>query len=420
MIKKLQKKIITITMVSVLIVLSVILGVIDIVNFENVKSSNDNVIKIIADNNGVLPDSHQDKPDNNLPSADDDTIKKDNVEHKMPSPETPFDTRYFVVFLDSENNITSVNLSKIASVSEDEAEKYAESIIKTGKTNGLKDNFNYKSVSADDYKMIVFVDCSKELNTYYSFLISGFEISALGVILVFVLSVFLSKIAIKPIETGYEKQKQFITDASHELKTPLTVIDANTEIIEMENGESQWTKSIKSQTSRLAKLTEGLVTLAQMDESGNKLQQDTFDLSELCNEICYSFEPLAKSGGKTFDFKIQNDVKYKGNEDSINRMFSVLLENAFKYSDDNGKISFIMSKSNKKIKIRVYNSVVHIEKGEHNEFFERFYRADGSRNSKTGGFGIGLSVVYETVNAHKGKIVCISNDENSVEFNITL
>ncbi|MBQ1609245.1 MAG: HAMP domain-containing histidine kinase [Lachnospiraceae bacterium] len=248
-------------------------------------------------------------------------------------------------------------------------------------------------------------------------------VSAIGALSYLVLVLIFSKIVLRPVAESYEKQKRFITDASHEIKTPLAIIDANTEVIEMEAGESEWTKSIRNQIKRLTSLTEKLVFLSRMDEESTKLEMREFNLSELVDETLDSYEAVAISKGKELERIIAPEVRYYGDETNLRQMLSLLLDNAMKYSDEHGTIRVKMeriTKGKQRCKLTVYNTVESIEVGNHDAYFERFYRADESRSTKTGGHGIGLSVVKAIVQAHHGKVTAESKDGKSLQFVIML
>lgn len=229
-----------------------------------------------------------------------------------------------------------------------------------------------------------------------------------------------SRLAVKPFAESYQKQKRFITDASHEIKTPLTIIEANTEVLNMEYGENEWLKSTSNQVKRLTKLTERLVYLSRMDEEREVLQKTDFSISDAVYEAARSFKAMAKSQNKTLNISVQPNVSYYGDESSIIRLVSLLLENAMKYSDDEGTVSLKFCTNGKNKVLSVKNTVAEIQKGKLDMLFDRFYRIDKSRNSQTGGFGIGLSVAKAIVNAHKGKITAVSADGKSIEITAVL
>lgn len=468
MIKTLRKKFIAIAMLSTALVLFIIIGAINIANYINTNANLDARLELIAYNGGTFPDMNDDgsapavpdisseAPDSSTtdmaPAPDGSTVPNDSTvsdgstapDDSMvpPAPdsgsyfddqygrhgidkETPFETRYFSVLLYENGNVSTIDTGKIASVSTSEAGDYATSLYGKGKTKGFIDQYKYLSVSTtntngDNMVLYVFINCSKELMTIRTYALASIGISIIGLLVVFVLVCFFSKTVTKPMAESYEKQKRFITDASHEIKTPLTIIDANTEVLEMMEGENEWTVSIRKQIARLTTLTEKLVFLSRMDEDSTRLEMLEFNISDAILDTAMPFETVAESKGKTLDISVAPDINYTGSETNIRQMVSLLLDNAIKYSSENGSIRLNFSTNGKLKILSVWNTVDEIETRKLDYLFERFYRIDKSRNSKTGGFGIGLSVVQAIVQAHNGKVSAKSEDGKSIEFTISL
>lgn len=468
MIKTLRKKFIAIAMLSTALVLFIIIGAINIANYINTNANLDARLELIAYNGGTFPDMNDDgsapavpdisseAPDSSTtdmaPAPDGSTVPNDSTvsdgstapDDSMVPPvpdsgsyfdvqygrhgidkETPFETRYFSVLLYQNGNVSTIDTGKIASVSTSEAGDYATSLYDKGKTKGFIDQYKYLSVSTtntngDNMILYVFINCSKELMTIRTYALASIGISIIGLLVVFVLVCFFSKTVTKPMAESYEKQKRFITDASHEIKTPLTIIDANTEVLEMMEGENEWTVSIRKQIARLTALTEKLVFLSRMDEDSTRLEMQEFNISDAILDTAMPFETVAESKGKTLDISVAPDINYTGSETNIRQMVSLLLDNAIKYSSENGSIRLNFSTTGKLKILSVWNTVDEIETGKLDYLFERFYRIDKSRNSKTGGFGIGLSVVQAIVQAHNGKVSAKSEDGKSIEFTISL
>lgn len=407
MIKKLRRQFIAIAMISVLVVLGGIIGVVNAVNFHNVRQDADMLLDVIAQNGGVYP-------------KDKKSVKWNQSSYRKDSPEAPFDTRYFTVIVDEEGRVVSADTACIAAVSDEEAENYALVLWADGETHGFLDNYRYCAVPHEAGTLYLFLDCGRELATFYSFLAVSISISLLGVLLVFVLVLLFSKLAVRPISRSMEQQRQFITDASHEIKTPLTIIDANAEVLEMEGGENEWTHSIKNQVRRLSEMTERLIFLTRMEEKRSGMVFSDFPISEAVTEEAEEFRPLARAQGKSFRLEIEPELMYRGDEHAIRRLVTLLLDNAMKYSDDGGEISLNLTASGKNIGLTVWNTVREIPKGNLNRLFDRFYRLDASRNSETGGYGIGLSAAKAIVEAHGGKISARSPDGHSVRFTAVL
>lgn len=420
MLNKLRRKFIAIAMLSVSIVLIAIVGTINIANYITTNQALDARLALIADNGGTFPDMTPGDSGKKLePKTDQPPAMNDLQKHGI-SQESPFDTRYFTVTIASDGTVGSVDTGKIASISAGTAEEYAAELWKKGKKKGLFADYKYLATDSDGTTMYVFLNCQREISTIRTYVLTSAGTGALGLVIVFVMIYFFSGKVLKPVSESYEKQKRFITDASHEIKTPLTIIDANTEVIEMMEGENEWTQSTRKQIARLTSLTEKLVFLSRMDEEGTKLEKVSFSLSDAVLDTAEGFRSVAKTKGKQFEINVAEHVEYIGDEKNIRQMISLLLDNAMKYSSEQGIIRIALKTSGKNKIITVWNTTDQIEKGKLDMLFERFYRMDASHNSRTGGFGIGLSVVYAVVKAHKGKITAKSEDGKSILFTVAL
>nr|WP_308500511.1 HAMP domain-containing sensor histidine kinase [uncultured Agathobacter sp.] len=481
MLKKLRRKFIAIAMLSVSIVLIAIVGTINIANYMSTNEALDARLKLIAGNGGTFPDllergsmgeegnttdesinketptpkeppsgrtDVQPPEDMNQADLKDDNFKDNDLKRHGISLESQFDTRYFTVTINSKGEVENIDTSKIASVSSENAAEYAKKLWKSGKKSdgksGFADNCKYLTVDEDGSTMYIFLSCQRELSTIKTYILASVGISVFGLLVVFVMIYFFSGKILKPVSESYEKQKRFITDASHEIKTPLTIIDANTEVIEMMEGENEWTSSTRKQVARLTSLTEKLVFLSRMDEEATKLEMLEFSLSDAILDTAEPFKAVAQTKGKKLTIDVTDKILYTGDEKTIRQLVSILLDNAIKYSgcssvscekatqtqnncvtagDPAPEIELTMRPSGKNRIITVWNTVddtANIKKGRQDMLFERFYRTDASRNSKTGGFGIGLSAAYAIVKAHKGKITAESKDGQSIKFTIVL
>lgn len=411
MIRKLRRNFIIVAMCSTLAVLSIIVGALNIVTYQDMVEKSDAILDVLASNNAKFPET-------NIPSKI-DKKEKNNDMHGMSS-ETPFETRFFSVVFDESGNILSIDTGKIAAIGSQDAANYAQAVYESGQTSGFYEKFRYKVSISDEKTTLIFVDRSRELESFQVLLMTSLLVSVLGLLAVFVLVVVFSKKVFEPVALSYEKQKQFITDASHELKTPITIINANVEILEMENTENSWTQSIKNQTKRLTNLVEQMVTLSRMDERQQLENVTEFSLTDALEETIHLFDSVAIKNHKNLQIHIDKNMMYKGDEKLIRQMVSLLIDNAMKYSSDKGDIHINASLKGKHCLITFYNTVEEIEKGNLNILFERFYRLDSSRHSKTGGSGIGLSIVKSIVDLHHGKISAKSTDGKSIQISMTL
>ena len=404
MIKKLRTKFIIVTMCVVFVVIGGIIGIINAVNFSRVNADSNTVLSVLANNDGTMP----------LPNIE-------GEENPMPSlpPETPFQTRYFTVTVNGEE-IINVNILMIFKLTEEQAITQTKEVISLGRTAGYFGDYKFTKISTENGDMYIFLDCSKDLYFARNFLKISLIIGALAIVLIFGLVWIFSSIIVKPIAESYSKQKRFITDANHEIKTPLAIIGATNEVMELKFGENEWSSAINNQVKKLTALTERLVFLSRMDEENAEIPFSEFNLSETANEVSEPFKNLAKVSNKTFNLTIEQNLKCVGDVSLIGQLVSILLENAFKYSNEDGTIDLHLSSNGKNNKIIVANTTDGVDKKNLDKLFDRFYRSDYSRNSETGGNGIGLSIAKSIVNIHKGKISAKSDDGKYIVFTVTI
>ena len=321
------------------------------------------------------------------------------------SRETPYSARFFWVFFDENGEIAETNTDRIIAVDEEQAEEYAEEVLKKEKQRGFKEDYRYVISEEDGGTRVIFLDRWSDLSTFRDFLQASCLIALAGMLAVFLLIFFLSSRIVKPISDSYEKQKRFITDAGHEIKTPLAIIDADAEVLEMDVGEdNEWITDIRQQIKRLTGLTNDLVALSRMEEGGENLLKTEFSYSEALEEIAQPFRSLAKIQGKELEIDIQEDVDFYGDEKSIRQLTSILMDNAMKYSAGQSTVTLKAGKNGRGVFLEVANVAENLKKEDTEYLFDRFYRADSSRNSEKGGHGIGLSLARAITEAHGGKI----------------
>ncbi|MBO5460883.1 MAG: HAMP domain-containing histidine kinase [Ruminococcus sp.] len=405
MIKKLQIKFIILSMTSLLVLITAIILGMNVINYNSVVNEADEVLNILSDNKGHFPKGGE-KPDGQMPP---------NM-----SPEIPYESRYFSVLLDTSGSLIQTETSRIISVDSSKAVEYANAALEEESDRGFIDNFRYDKKTDGEVVRIVFLDCGRRMDAFLNFLFVSLGISLAGYLIVFLVISFFSGKIIRPIAESYEKQKRFITDAGHEIKTPLTIINADADVLEMEVGENEWLDDIKRQAKRLTGLTNDLVYLARMEESKDTMQHIEFPVSDVISETTASFQTLAMTQNKEFVSEIQPMISMKGDEKAIGQLTAILLDNALKYSPENGKVSLVFKKQSRQLILSVQNTTAaSIPQKNLQVLFERFYRGDSSRNSKTGGYGIGLSIAKAIVSAHNGKIQAMALEENSLKFVVT-
>lgn len=445
MIARIKVKYIVAIMFFVVIVLGTIIAVINITNYKNMDDRADIRLDFIIETRELLPKPPEPEippeesgdEDDADPEGDGEGIteedsgehdKKDEEENDEKNDgiliedvideETPFDTRYFTVTFNYDGTVLDADVTRIAAISHEKAIDYATAALGVGSRGGYAEDYKYRALEIPEEEKIiyVFLDTSREMKAFRAFRSASVIVSFVGSFIICVFLIILSNVIFKPIIESYEKQKRFITDAGHELKTPLAIINANADVIEMEHGEEPWTSSIKNQTERLAKLTENLVYLSRMEENSYVNEFSQFSLSDTAREVCETWDAVAEQRGKKFSYSIESGISIRGSKNDIIKLISILLDNAMKYSDAEGNIQFSLTRATLSTELTVKNTVESIEHGNLNKLFDRFYKRDSSRNSASGSFGIGLSLAKSIVLNHKGRISARSEDGKSIVF----
>lgn len=417
MIKELKRKFVLISIGAVALVLLLIMGSINIVNYRDIVVKAEYILDVLANGGGKFPDVPEEDKNGDETTSVSETAKVLETEENI---EMQYERRFFTVTFISDTELV-INLDNIAAVDTETAVRYAFELNSKGRSKGFKGYYRYLKTAVatenGEKNMYIFLDCNRELLTFYNFLFTSITVSVIGLLLVLMLLIVFSKFAIKPIAESYEKQKRFVTDASHELKTPLTIISANADVLEIEQGGSEWIDSIRNQVMRLKDFTEKLVLLAKMDEEGAPLNKQAFSLSDVVKNSVESFRASIDVGHKTLACDIDSDINYYGDQEMIKVLTDVLIDNAVKYSNDGGTIHVSLKADYNNCIFTVYNTAEYIDVDKLDMIFERFYRLDESRNSGMGGHGIGMSAAKAIVTAHGG---IISADSDGKSMTITV
>lgn len=424
--RRLRRKFILVAMGAVTVVLTLIIAGINVVNYSHVcKMADARLDYILAGKGGIdwtdepKTDPGQDVGAGKAAAGDRAAVHAGHFEGM--TAESPFDTRYFTVTL-VDGQVVDVNTARIAAVGAKRAARIATELDSKGLTSGFSGNYRYTVAAQGEKTTYVFVDCSRELASFHSFLSASVAISCIGWLAVLAIVTVASGAVIRPMVESYSKQKRFITDASHEIKTPLAVIDAANEVQEIESGESEWTQSIHEQVDRLTALTERLIFLARMDEGSAGFTMTSIDLSEAVDKAAAPFKSVAVSRGKWLSTSIASGVRAHADAAAVAQVVELLLDNATRYASEDTVIELSLravshSKGKGAAELVVSNAVDELLEGDLDRLFDRFYRADVSRSSKTGGSGVGLSVVRAIAEAHGGSAT-VSGHDHQIIFTV--
>ena len=401
MIQRLRKNFILSAMLSLFIVMVILIGAAGATGYLSAVREADDTLETLCQNQGRFPFW---------------MMQEGQRGNGRFSPELAFETRYFSVAFDSDGKARIVDLENIAAIDMDGAVEMARQVLTGTKTSGFVGSYRYAVTSMGTYTRVVFLDCTRSLGSVKTFLRNSALVGAVVFLAFFGLTLLFSGRFIRPLAESYQKQKQFITDAGHEIKTPITIIDADAELLEMDLPDSEWVQDIRAQTRRLAGLTNDLIYLSRMDEERLEVQRIEFPFSDLVAETAQSFRARAVTEKKNFTVDVEPMITFCGEEKSLRQLVSLLTDNALKYSPEGGTISVELKKNRNSIVLTVRNSCDAIPEGDLNELFDRFYRADRSRSSATGGHGLGLSIARAIVTAHKGKITAASEGGDTMVF----
>ncbi|MCQ2486238.1 MAG: HAMP domain-containing histidine kinase [Clostridia bacterium] len=408
MIYKLRNNFIKICLVSLSVVLALIFAFLVILNHHQVNQTIDALSDAISSNGGVFPDFDRANHPPGKPMDEPDFFTR----------ETKPSTRFFVVRIDNSGNIVGANTEFVSSVNDAEAEEYAVSALEKNNERGWISNFRYKLCDSKMGKSLVFVDGSMYKTLSKSFaLTSGFVLLCSGLVVMLLIIVF-SKRAVKPVAESYEKQNQFITDANHELKTPLTLILTNLDIAESELGQNEWLDDIRSEGQRMSVLINKLVMLTRMDENNENNNKETFGLSTTIGDVVSEYQPAVIEKRKRLTLDVAENITYSGDESSVRQLMSILMDNALKYCDPEGEIKVSLTAKRHPI-ICVENTFSDVDNTELDKLFDRFYRSDKARTFG-GGYGIGLSIAKMIAEKHQGEIKAYKAAEGRIGFKVIL
>ncbi len=408
MMNQIRKRFIGIALLALTLAMLLVAGAINVVHFIDTSNELKETLDYIVDNENANVQKKQDKAV--FQQGNDDNSfalqkrEKGNNHHMNTRLE---ESRYFIAIQNTDGKLILGTGSKETEYSQEELLKIAEDVLYSNADSGYTGNYVYRVTDKKDgSRTAVFLNCESKKAGVISLALISLGACVAGVLLSLLLVALLSKRAIKPMMENIEQQKRFITDAGHELKTPLTVISANMDVLSMDIGTNEWVQGTQKQVANMRKLVNELVYLSRMDETDSHLEKSVVDLSKAVQDVAAPFEGMAEFNGKNLMLNIEDDIKVSGDEAALRRLISTLCENAVKHAPEDSEILISLTQSGKSVVLITENVMKEpLSEEALNHLFDRFYRGDESRSKEeNSGFGIGLSIARAITEKHGGTI----------------
>lgn len=408
MFKKSRKKIVASIMTILVLVWIGTLGVIFTSSYLEMSKQNKQMLKTHADMYVLHQSMNEMRPGKPMPN--------DGNPKFADSPIFQLST-FYTVALSYDGEILEIKNESPTVHTDADLETLAHNIIDKGRTTGTENNLAFYEADKGGYKLVVFMDntiINENAATLFRYtLIFG----GVALMIFFFLSVFLARKIVRPLEESYQKQKQFISDAGHELKTPVAVISANAELLSRELGDNQWLSNIQYENERMGMLVGQLLELARTEHVLPQMEQ--IDFSRLCNGEALPFESVAFEKGLVLSSDISSGIIVEGNSTQLKQLVSILLDNAIRHSVGGNEVYVCLTKEHRGAKLSVINTGNEIPVEQREQIFERFYRVDKVRNGEDKHYGLGLAIAKAITTAHKGRIEVLCYN-GKVEFRVLL
>ena len=418
MIPRLRRRLMLLVVAVLLLVTAGIVLSINAMNYRNIAAEADSALTLLAENAGQRPSP----PDRDGDAQQNMDRRADRRWLNAPAGARGFAalSSFYTIHLDDSGAVTRWDSDRADLYTDEEVQAIVDAVAAQGKARGRVGSQYYRLEDAEDGRLLIVLDARLEFLSAQRALRATVLVACLACVLLSAAACLLIARMLRPVEASFERQKQFVWDASHEFKTPLAVISANAEVLAADIGENEYLGYIQSEVRRTDKLVQNLLTLARMDKGTVKAELRRLDLSEALLSVALPFESTVFEAGKTLELDVPEGVFVKGDSDMLKQLAVILLSNALKYSDDGGAIRMSLAQKGRSAVLTVFNTGEGIPADKLEKIFDRFYRGDASHNSDIAGNGLGLSIARTIVEAHKGRIHAESEPGKSATFVVTL
>ena len=421
MIKRLQRRM-TLLVIAVLILVSVgIVLVLHLSNVRNITAQAESSLSVMSeDSRGpAVPEGEERHTPGMNRGGRRDKGQPPEIRSGRDAAAAGLNNSYTIT-LNEDGSVASWSSARADLYTDEQVAAMAESILADGRESGRIGTQFYRKTGSEGEITLLVLDARLDFLSASNTLRSAILVTACACVLLSLMAWLLIRRMVRPVEEAFVRQKQFVSDASHELKTPLAVISANAEVLEQEIGENEYLGYIRSEVKRTDSLVRNLLTLARMDRNEAGTEMKSFDLSHALLNVVLPFESTVYEAGKTLETDIPEGITCCGNEEMIQQLTVILLSNALKYSDEHGRIEISLTVRGKQREIRVFNTGEAIAPENREKIFDRFWRADPAHNSDTGGHGLGLAIARSIVEAHRGRITVESREGEGSTFTVML
>ena len=416
MIRQLQRRFIRIAVISLTMAMILVVAIVNIANWISVRNELFGTMNLLGEN-----ESEMEKIAESEEERHDQSESENGRKSPFPRPSRHFrnmmaESNWFSAMVSETGEVERVMLARIENLEEETARELIRQIVADGRTEGFLQDYLFRITTwQNGNREVMVLNCETRLATVRTLILISAIACAGGILLALMLVMLFSRRAIQPTIRNMEQQKQFITNASHELKTPLTVISTNMELLEMENEGNPWVRSTRNQAAAMRRLVDELVYLSRMEEVSPTLEFETLDPGELLKETAEPFAAMAEYNGLEMTVIAEKNLQMNGDRASIQRLISTLCDNAVKYASA-GPIRAEIRGEGKNIILQLSNPVEEpLTKQQCEQLFNRFYRVDPSRNKeKKSGFGIGLAIAAAIAEKHGGRIAAAMEENRLV------